>query len=166
MLFNALRSQPVWIMRRSRSYVLGLKAIALLHCLRPDLLGLGFYHSTGDGVGFRITVTSQFLPENGAIYRKCHSSMDFESRLKRATIITSPCRICSHLYLYSLSALTCYYYMPPTLSTLVSLVSLLFLKHGRHLRVLVRGILLARNVLHRESHLAYSFTSFRSLLKC
>lgn len=29
-----------------------------------DLLGLGFYHSTCDGVDFRITVTSQFLPEN------------------------------------------------------------------------------------------------------
>lgn len=81
--------------------------------------------------------------------------MDVESRsrLKRAAIITSPCRTRSHPHLHFLSTLACYYYTP-TYSTLVALFSLLFLKRGRHLRVLVCGILLAGNFFfYRESHL-------------
>lgn len=81
--------------------------------------------------------------------------MDFESRsrLKRAAIITSPCRTRSHPHLHFLSTLACYYYTP-TYSTLVALFSLLFLKRGRHLRVLLCGILLAGNFFfYRESHL-------------
>lgn len=154
MLFNACRSQPVWITRRSMSYVLGLVegyCPAPLVWGQPDLLGLGFCHGTGDGVGFRITVTSRFLPENGTIYRKYRSLMDVESRsrLKRAAIITSPCRTRSHPHLHFLSTLACYYYTP-TYSTLVALFSLLFLKRGRHLRVLLCGILLAGNFFFTE----------------
>lgn len=99
------------------------------------MLGLGFYHDAHDHVGFRITVTSWFLPENGAIYRKYHSWNKlwvlFRTCPNPYNGLGGPGKS-ANIFIPVTSLLSPATALSLTHSTLVELFALLLCKHFKH----------------------------------